>query len=116
MAEQQRPMNSIGGGLQHERTLLAWERTAVAMMVGGLALARYASISGHVLFGVAGILQTAGGGALLFWAGINHDELHSPATPASAVPQVALARLVGIGTVVFTVTAAVLVLLLALDR
>lgn len=98
---QPRPENSIGGGLQHERTALAWERTAIAMMVAGVLLARYASAQLHFLLGLFGVVQVVGGGALLYWAAIHDEELHDPARPASAVPKVALTRVIGISTVGF---------------
>lgn len=98
-------MNSIGGGLQHERTALAWERTAISMMVAGVVLARYGANEVHFSVGLFGIAETVAGGALLFWAGRNDDELHSPATPASAVPQVELTRFIGAVTVTFSAVA-----------
>lgn len=107
-----RPANSIGGGLQHERTALAWERTAIAMMVAGVVLARYAATSVHYAVGFLGVLQTAGGGLLLGWAGRHDHELHSASTPESAVPQVALTRIIGMATVVFSGTALVLAILI----
>lgn len=108
------PHNVIGGGLQHERTALAWERTAIAMMVAGVVLARYAAESVHFTLGLFGVAQTAAGGLLLAWAGRNNEKLHSIATPPSAVPQLALTRLVGAGTVVFTGVALLLSALIAL--
>lgn len=108
--------NSIGGGLQHERAALAWERTAIAMMVAGVAFARYAAKDAHFLLGSAGIAQTAGGGALLIWAGKNNKKLHDPSAPASAVPQFRLTRAIGLGTVVFNGVAMVLAIVLILAR
>jgi len=100
-------MNSIAGGLQHERTALAWERTAISMMVAGVVLARYGANEVHFSVGLLGIGQTVAGGLLLFWAGRHDDELHSPATPAHAVPQVALTRVIGGSTVAFSAVALV---------
>ena len=110
-----RPVNSIGGGLQHERTSLAWERTAIAMMVAGVVLARYAASSVHFTLGFVGVLQTFSGGVLLAWAGRHDDDLHNPALPASAVPQVRLTSLIGLLTVIFTSASLGLAILITLD-
>ncbi len=111
-APMRRPVNSIGGGLQHERTSLAWERTAIAMMVAGVILARYAAQSIHYTLGFVGVAQTAAGGLLLAWAGRHDQDLHSPTRPASAVAQVGLTRLIGLVTIVFTRVALTLAVLL----
>lgn len=107
-----RPTNAIGGGLQHERTALAWERTAIAMMVAGVVLTRYAAGSLHFTIGFFGVAQTAAGGLLLAWAGRHDEQLHSFATPPSAVPQLVLTRLIGGTTVVFTGVALILAVLI----
>ncbi len=107
-----RPVNSIGGGLQHERTSLAWERTAIAMMVAGVVMARYAAESIHFTLGFVGVAQTAAGGLLLAWAGRHDQDLHSPTRPASAVPQVGLTRLIGLVTIVFCAASLALAVLL----
>jgi uncharacterized membrane protein YidH (DUF202 family) len=107
-----RPVNSIGGGLQHERTSLAWERTAIAMMVAGVILARYGAQSIHYTLGFVGVAQTAAGGVLLAWAGRHDQDLHSPTRPASAVPQVGLTRLIGLVTIVFCASSFTLAVLL----
>lgn len=103
-----RPANAIGGGLQHERTALAWERTAISMMVVGVALARHAATEGHAFLGSIGVIQTLVGASLLLWTARNYDMLHNPATSASAVPQVGLTRWIGGATVVFTSVALVI--------
>ncbi len=108
--------DGIGAGLQHERTALAWERTAIAIMVVGIALARYASRDGHFTLGSIGIVQTAAGGLLLFWAGSNDYALHSAATSPKAVPKPTLTQLVGLGTIGFTATALILAVLLVLSN
>ncbi len=108
-----RPPNSVGGGLQHERTALAWGRTAIAMMVAGVLLARYASEQLHVIVGLLGVVQVVGGGALLYWAAIHDDELHNPAQPASAVPKVTMTRLVGLSTVGFCALATVVAVVIS---
>ena len=111
-----RPMNSIGGGLQHERTALAWERTAISMMVAGVVLARFGAKDVHVSVGLFGIAETVAGALLLVWAGRHHDELHSPATPAHSVPQVALTRLIGGLSVIFSAVAPAVAVVLSFNE
>lgn len=111
---QPRPANSVGGGLQHERTTLAWERTSIAMMVSGVALAKYVTKDAHPFLSATGVAQIAGGGLLLFWASRNSEMLHNPELPASAVPQVGLTRLIGMTTTLFIGSALVLALILTL--
>lgn len=45
--------------LANERTLLAWVRTALALMAGGLVLTQLDDSSARVLFGVVAILTGA---------------------------------------------------------
>jgi len=108
-------MNSIGGGLQHERTALAWERTAISMMVAGVVLARFGAQEVHFSVGFLGIAETVAGALLLLWAGRHDDELHSPATPPDSVPQVALARVIGGLSVVFSAVALAVVIVRLLN-
>lgn len=110
------PSPGVAGGLQHERTALAWERTAIAMMVAGVAMARYAAVDGHIILSVGGVAETCGGGALLYWAGRHDDQLHNPAEPVSAVPQLGLSRIVGAGTVAFTGMSLVLAILIVIGQ
>ena len=111
-----RPVNSIDGGLQHERTALAWERTAIAMMVAGLALDRYAAKEHGLLLGSVGIVQTAAGAMLLLWASRNDKLLHDPSRPASAIPQVWLTRVVGMGNLIFVGLAFTVVLVVSVVK
>ncbi|MDG1411405.1 MAG: DUF202 domain-containing protein [Acidimicrobiales bacterium] len=111
-----RPMNSIGGGLQHERTALAWERTAISMMVAGVVLARFGAQEVHVAVGFFGIAETVAGASLLLWAGRHDDELHSPATPPDSVPQVTLTRVIGSHIVVFSAVALAVVVVHLLNE
>ncbi len=84
-------------GLQHERTALAWERTSIAFMVAGVVFTRVVSTAGHPWWGLIGVMSVAGGGSLLWWAAANDNLLHDPSSPPSAVPQVGLTRVVGVG-------------------
>jgi putative membrane protein len=99
-------------GLQHERTALAWERTAIATMVSGVLLARYAAESAHVLLAIIGLLQTASGGALLLWASLHYDARGHHLRDSTAVAQPTIARLIGLSTVAFIAASLVLAVIL----
>lgn len=94
-----RPETSFDRGLQHERTALAWERTAIAMMVSGIVLSRFAAINSSLLVVAAGLMQTAFGAAVLVWAGSHYDDLHGPLREGADVVHPQAARVVGIVTV-----------------
>jgi uncharacterized membrane protein YidH (DUF202 family) len=94
-----RPETSFDGGLQHERTALAWERTAVAMMVAGVILGRFAAIHEYWAFAALGLAQTAFGGGLLVWAGAHYENLHGPLRDGDDVVHPMAARVVGMVTV-----------------
>jgi len=64
------------GGLQHERTSLAWERTAISMMVAGIVLSRFAATEAFWLLAGAGMVQVVFAAALLVWSGTHYEELH----------------------------------------
>lgn len=101
-------LDQVGGGLQPERTTLAWERTSIAMMGAGLVLARQGARSVHFTIGLIGVAQVVAGGLVLAWSLRNDQFVRNPDDPPGAVPQVGLARLVGLGSVVFTSAALVL--------
>lgn len=94
-----RPESSFDTGLQHERTALAWERTAIAMMVSGIVLTRFAAINSSLLVVAAGLLQTAFGAGILVWAGSHYDDLHGPLRDGDDVIHPQATRLVGLVTV-----------------
>ncbi|MEM9036892.1 MAG: DUF202 domain-containing protein [Actinomycetota bacterium] len=98
----QRPTERFDVGLQHERTALAWERTAFSMMVAGAILARYAASVSHPTWALVGLAQVAIGGGVMVWAGWHYDELHGPLRAGNPVVHPTAARLVGLTTVGFT--------------
>ena len=108
--------DQAGGGLQAERTALAWERTAIAMMVAGAILARESARTLHFTLGLVGVVQVVAGGLLLAWAGQNHTKLHDPGAPPRAVPQVGMARVAGLGTMGFSGVALLVGILLSVER
>lgn len=95
-----RPEQVFDEGLQHERTALAWERTAVATMVAGALLARWATEDAAPLFGILGIIQVAFGAGLLAWAGRHYDDLHGPLRAGDSPVHPSAVRVVGAVTTV----------------
>lgn len=91
-----------GGGLQPERTALAWERTAVAMMVAGVLFARYATEASVGVLSAVGIAQTVLGAAMLVWAGFHYEDLHGPIQAGGSVVHPGAVRLLGVSTVAFS--------------
>jgi uncharacterized membrane protein YidH (DUF202 family) len=107
-----RPSSVFDAGLQHERTALAWERTAISAMVAGVLLGRYGAEDAHFTIALVGIVQVALGGGVLVWAGFHYDDLHGPLRDGSSVIHPTAARVVGISTIVFSSFALALALLL----
>jgi uncharacterized membrane protein YidH (DUF202 family) len=87
--------------LQHERTALAWERTAIATIVAGVLLARQAATV-HIALAGLGIAQLLMGGLLLIWTGRHYEDLHQPLRAGESPVHPTAARIVGLSTVVFT--------------
>ena len=103
-----RPDHSFDVGLQHERTALAWERTAIAMMVAGVLLVRYAVEDAVALVAVAGMAEIVAGGAVLLWSAWHYEELHGPLRRGDAVVHPRATRWIGLTTVCFVGAALVL--------
>ena len=114
MAARERPDQVFDAGLQHERTALAWERTAIASMVAGVLLARYSAEELHVAVAAIGILQVVLGALLLIWAGVHYDDLHGPLRAGDSPLHPLAARLVGFATVCFSGAALIVALVIAL--
>lgn len=114
--DEPRPSSVFDPGLQHERTALAWERTAIATMVAGVLLARYAATDLHWGFAGAGLTEVVFGGLLLLWAGRHYEDLHGPLRSGESPLHPTAARVVGISTIVFTGTATLLAVTIAFGR
>ncbi len=99
-----RPDTVFDPMLQHERTALAWERTAIATMVAGVLFARYATEL-HGVLAAFGIAQVALGGLVLIWAGKHYDDLHAPLRAGQSPVHPGAARVVGLTTIGFTAAA-----------
>lgn len=100
----ERPERRFDEGLQHERTALAWERTAISTMVAGVVLVRSATTEGLTVFGGVGLLEALIGGGLLLWASWRYEELHGVLRRGDSVVHTHATRLVGLTTAGFTVT------------
>jgi uncharacterized membrane protein YidH (DUF202 family) len=111
-----RPGRVFDAGLQHERTALAWERTAISTMVGGVLLARYATQSLHWGFAAFGLATVVLGGTLLVWSARHYDDLHGPLRAGESPVHPTAARVVGLGVIGFTAVSLVLAVVIAAER
>ena len=109
----QRPTSVFDAGLQHERTSLAWERTAIASMVAGVLLARYAAETTYYVFAGVGLLQVVTGSLILLWSGRHYDDLHGPLRAGVSPVHPTAARVIGVGSIAFTGIAMLLALIVA---
>jgi uncharacterized membrane protein YidH (DUF202 family) len=112
VTDRTRPESVFDAGLQHERTALAWERTAIASMVAGVLLGRYAAESLHYGFAGIGLVWVVIGGGLLVWSARHYEDLHGPLRESQSPVHPGAARAVGLGTVLFTGAAFVLSLVI----
>lgn len=101
-------------GLQQERTALAWERTAIAVMVVGTLTGRLAAGDGVTVLAAAGLVFTGFGGLTLLWAGQRYDDLHGPITEGTDVVHPRATQIMGWMSIALTATAAALGALLSL--
>lgn len=106
-----RPATSFDRGLQHERTALAWERTAISIVVAGMVLLRYAVVESMWFIVFVGLVQTVIGAALLVWTGFHYEQLHGALRRGDDVIHPSAARLVGLSTVACTGAALLLAIL-----
>lgn len=110
-----RPDQVFDPGLQHERTALAWERTAIASMVAGVLLARYAATSVHFVIASLGIGWVIVGAVVLLWSGRHYDELHGPLRAGDSPVHPTAARILGLATIVFSGCGLLLAILITFD-
>jgi uncharacterized membrane protein YidH (DUF202 family) len=107
-----RPTSSYDAGLQHERTALAWERTAISAMVAGIVFARFSAVHEIWWAAAVGLAQTAFGAALLVWAGAHYEDLHGQLRAGDDVIHPRATRLVGataVGAIGLSLVVAVVV-------
>lgn len=94
-----RPDQVFDPKLQHERTSLAWERTAVAGLVVGALMTRVGAKT-HLLLGAVGLVQVCFSAGLLVWSGRHYEDLHGVLRAGESPTHPAAARLVGLATTV----------------
>jgi uncharacterized membrane protein YidH (DUF202 family) len=111
----ERPGRVFDEGLQHERTALAWERTAISTMVVGVLLARYATQSLHWGFAAFGLVSVVLGGVLLVWSARHYDDLHAPLRAGESPVHPTATRAVGMCVIVFSAAALVLAIVIAFE-
>lgn len=87
--------------LPPERTALAWERTAIAIMVAGVAFARFAADALTAAVAFAGIVVVVAGAAMLVWAGLRYDRLGTDLDEQAPVVAPSATRVVGAASVAF---------------
>ena len=111
-----KPGEVFDPGVQHERTALAWERTAIAIMVNGVLLARYAAQDTHWTIAFMGLAETVAGGGLLVWAGLHYEDLHGPLRSGQSVVHPTSTRIVGTLATFFMGVSMLLVILETVAR
>lgn len=104
-----RPDSVFDSMLQHERTTLAWERTAFAGIIVGSLMTRVGA-SVHLLLGGIGLIFVCAAGALLIWVGRNYDGLHGPLQAGESPVHPAVVAAVGALATLATVAATILAL------
>lgn len=114
--DQSTPDGVVDPGLQQERTALAWERTAISVMVAGVLLARFAASNASAILAGAGVAQSVVGALALVWAGLHYQDLHTTIRTGDSVVHPAAARLLGLSTIAFSGFAFVLALVVVIDR
>jgi len=97
-----RPTEVFDAGLQHERTSLAWERTAISTMVAGIVLGRFAATEGLWLLAGGGLAHVVFGAVLLVWSGAHYEDLHGELRSGIDVVHPSAARWVGLATIAGT--------------
>lgn len=96
MNEAEPPRLTAVAGLQHERTTLAWERTAFSLMGIGVILGRFAAVKELWLAEPLAMALVLIGAALLVWAGAFYERRGPAIELGHDVAHPAATRLVGI--------------------
>ena len=105
-----KPSRVFDNMFQHERTALAWERTAISTIVAGALLSR-AAVQVHPALALIGIGHLLTGASLLLWTGHHYDQLHGPLRNGESPVHPRSARLVGQSTILLTGSATAIAIL-----
>lgn len=106
--ERDEPDGVLDLGLQHERTALAWDRTALALMLVGALVVRAGRELGW-LWALPGYV-TVGVGGVVLWLGTRHRQRREADLRAGGSPvHVGLLRLTGVVAVAISLVALALV-------
>lgn len=111
-----RPTQVFDTRLQHERTSLAWERTAFSGLVVGALMTRVGATM-HLALGGLGIAVVCLSAGLLVWSGRHYEQLHDTLRSGESPTHPTAARAVGLGATAVTGVATLLAIaLVASDR
>lgn len=107
-----RPTQVFDTNLQHERTSLAWERTAFSGLVVGALMTRVGATL-HLVLGGLGVAVVCLSAGLLVWAGRHYEHLHGTLRAGETPTHPTAARVVGLAVTVTTGVATGLAIALA---
>lgn len=104
-----RPDRVFDPAVQHERTALAWERTGVALMVGGALMLKHAIDSNATWAEALGLLVAVTGAVTLLWSAHRYESLHGVLRSGADVTHPAMLRAVAWVAVLLSAGALLLV-------
>ena len=105
-----RPQRVFSRELQQERTALAWDRTAVAMIVGGALFVRAGQPPYHEVRHAPGLVAIVFGATLIVLASRRYDAMRRRLDAGHAATSPRLVLATGLFTVAFAVAALGLVI------
>ncbi len=85
--------------MQHERTAMAWERTAFSLLVAGAAIGRIAVSDGFLIPAIVGGLIVVLAILVLLWSARHYEELHGPLRAGESPVHPTATRLVGFAAI-----------------
>jgi uncharacterized membrane protein YidH (DUF202 family) len=105
-----RPDHVFDLSLQHERTALAWERTAVALMLAGGLLLNYAEDASVAWAQILGLTGLAAGAAIFLWSARRYETLHGALRAGTNITHPSMLKTVALVSTTLTAGAIALVL------